>query len=121
MGLFLIPMLVSAGIIALCSLTAALGGVLLIFAESRPLGWQILRASGITLLTGLVFTWGGLFVYGILTYFVIDRIAILALWACGPVGVLFGVGWHCLREPISRRVRNGSAKRADADNSKTEY
>lgn len=116
MGLGLIPIMMSVAVIVLCSLTAALGGALLIASESRPMGRQILRVSGIALLTGLVFTWGGLFVYGILTHFVKDRVAILALWASGPVGVLFGVGWHCLRLPFGRRVTDQSPKCSDAEN-----
>ena len=103
MGLGLVPIIMSVAVIIFCSVIAVVGGLLLISKESRPTGWQILRASGIMMLTGLVFTWGGLFVYGILAQFIRDRDAMLALWASGPVGILFGLAWHCLRLPVRQR------------------
>ena len=102
MGLGLIPIYVSIAVIALCGLAALFGGVLLISSASRDAGRVVLRISGVALLTGLVFTWAGLFVCGILWHTLGDRVAVIALWASGPVGLLFGVAWHCLHLPIAR-------------------
>jgi hypothetical protein len=94
MNLGLIPLIMSVAIAIVCGLAAALGGLLLIGRESRPLGWQIIRCAGLSLVTGLFFAWAGLFFLSG---------AVLLLWASGPVGVLFGVLWHCLRLPIASR------------------
>lgn len=102
MGLGLIPIYMSILVIALCGLAALVGGMLLIFSESRDTGRVVLRVSGIALLTGLVFTWAGVFVCGILWHTVGDRVAVIALWASGPVGILFSVVWHSLHLPIAR-------------------
>ena len=102
MGLGLIPIYMSLVVIALCGLTGLFGGALMISSESRVAGRVLLRISGIALLTGLMFTWAGLFVCGILSHIVGDRVAVIALWASGPVGILFGVAWHCLQLPIAR-------------------
>lgn len=102
MGLGLIPIYMSIAVIALCGLASLFGGVLLISCESRDAGRVLLRISGVTLMTGLMFTWAGLFVCGILWHTVGDRVAVIVLWASGPVGILFGVAWHCLQLPIAR-------------------
>jgi uncharacterized membrane protein YagU involved in acid resistance len=102
MGLGLIPIYMSIVVIALCGLAALVGGMMLISRESRDAGRVVLRVSGVALLTGLVFTWAGLFVCGILWHTVGERAAVIALWASGPVGILFAVVWHCLHLPIAR-------------------
>lgn len=105
MGLGLIPIYMSIVVIALCGLAALFGSVLLISSESRDTGRVLLRISGVALLTGLMFTWAGLFVCGILWHTVGDHVAVISLWASGPVGILFGVAWHCLQLPIARTKR----------------
>ena len=66
MGLCLIPIYMSIVVIALCGLAGLFCVALMISSESRVAGRVLLRISGIALLTGLMFTWAGLFVCGIL-------------------------------------------------------
>ena len=91
MNLGIIPIIMSVAICSVCGVAAILGCLLLIGEKSRPVGYQILQCSVLSLFTGLFFAWAGLFLLAG---------APLALWASGPVGVLFGVVWHCLRLPV---------------------
>lgn len=101
MNVGIIPIIMSAAVCIVCGVAALVGGLLLIDVNSRPVGWQVLRCSGVSLVTGVFFAWVGLLPCGIVWHFN-DHIAVLGLWAIGPVGALFGVAWHCLRSPIAR-------------------
>jgi hypothetical protein len=116
MGMGLIPIYMSVVVIALCGLMCIVACAMMISAESRPAGHDVLRVSGTALLTGLLFAWVGIFPYGILTYFISDRIAILALWASGPTGVVFAISWHCLGLPTQRKTDIVTASNTNDEN-----
>lgn len=102
MNVGIIPVIMSVAVSIVCGVAALLGGLLLIDVNSRRVGRQVLRCSGIALVTGVFFAWAGMLPCGLLWHFN-DHFAVLTLWASGPVGALFGVAWHCLRLPIARR------------------
>lgn len=101
MNVGIIPVIMSAAVSIVCAVAAFVGGLLLINMNSRRTGVQVLRCSGLALITGVFFAWAAMLPCGLVWHFS-DRLAILVLWASGPVGALFGVAWHCLRLPITR-------------------
>ncbi|MEO2018357.1 MAG: hypothetical protein ABGZ53_28740 [Fuerstiella sp.] len=114
MGIGLIPIYTSVVVIALCGLMSIVGCAMLISAESRPAGREVLRVSGSALMAGLIFAWLGFIPYGILTNFISDRTAILVLWASGPAGVIFAIAWHSMGLPTRRRTNRCSKQSTDA-------
>jgi hypothetical protein len=61
MNLGLIPIIMTCAVAIICGAGAVIGGLLLIAKESRPMGWQILRCAGISLVTGVFCAWAGFF------------------------------------------------------------
>ena len=116
MGMGLIPIYMSVVVIALCGLMSAVGCATMISAESRAAGRELLRVSATALLAGLLSAWLGFLPYEVLRQFVADHIAILALWAGGPAGVVFAVAWHCLGLPTQRRMNGVTASDTNDEN-----
>ena len=102
MGLGLIPIYMSVVVIALCGLMFLVACAMMIASKTHRAGRQLLRVSGTALLAGILFAWLGFIPYEILRHFLRDRLAILALWASGPAGVVFAIAWHCVGLPTKR-------------------
>lgn len=93
MNLGIIPVIMSVAITLVCGVAAAIGGMLMLGAESRSLGRRIVRCSAMALLSGLVFAWAvGMLACGVL-WNLNEHAAVLALWASGPAGVVIAVVW----------------------------